>query len=151
LPSLHNIKTEVPKVEESKQETSSETHAVSKAIDKNELKNAIQAYALDMRVKDRMFEYVLFNERDVDFDNGKLTFKLENELQKTQLMEYKPVFIDYLRNKFGSNFTIDAEIIAVVADTKKLLYTPTDKYKFMAEKFPELEELKKKLGLELEF
>ncbi len=122
-----------------------------KNIGVDEIKIAVQVYADTMKALDRMFEFALFNEREVQLENGKLIFTLENEIQKSQLNAYKAAFIKYLKDEFDSNFTLDAEIATNNNETKKLLYTPTDKYNFLADKYPVLDELKKRLGLVLEF
>ena len=113
-----------------------------KNIGVDEIKIAVQVYADTMKALDRMFEFALFNEREVQLENGKLIFTLENEIQKSQLNAYKAAFIKYLKDEFDSNFTLDAEIATNNNETKKLLYTPTDKYNFLADKYPVLDELK---------
>ncbi|MFN0049912.1 MAG: hypothetical protein ACKVOU_12385 [Cytophagales bacterium] len=151
LPSFHNIKVDIQKPAEPKTSFEEEKSQISNVdTDINAIKAAIQTYGLEMKTQGRMFEFALFNDREVGLQNGKLIFKLENELQKSQLFEKKADFIDFLREKFRFNFAIEAEILKASETVKNLLYTPSDKYKFMVEKYPLLDELKKRLGLELE-
>lgn len=153
LPSLQNIKVERLQkgADESHNYNINEEQTIAKKVAIEELKDAIQAYANQAKAHDRMFEFVLFNEREIRYSDQSIVFLLQNEVQQAQLNDYKGQFVNYLKAKFEINFTIGSEMLESTLESKKLLYTPTDKYKFLAEKYPVLEELKKRLGLELEF
>lgn len=155
LPSLKNISSQAPvqvqsaRSEPEKQETPVVTNLSFPTLD--ELKVKIQAYANLMKKQDRMLEFVMFNERACRLEDKKLVLILDSEYTKTQYETYRSGFVEYLRLQFGQSIPVDTVIEATKQDEKKLLYTPTDKFKFLAEKYPALEELKRRLGLELEF
>ncbi|WP_142604592.1 DNA polymerase III subunit gamma/tau [Solitalea koreensis] len=76
---------------------------------------------------------------------------IENSVQEELLKEEKVVLLTYLREKL-QNYAID--IIAVEnlqQDTRKRLYTSTDKFNYLAEKNPNMVELKRRLDLEIDF
>jgi DNA polymerase-3 subunit gamma/tau len=76
---------------------------------------------------------------------------IENSVQEELLKEEKVILLTYLREKL-QNYSID--IIAVEntqVDTRKRLYTSTDKFNYLAEKNPNMIELKRRLDLEIDF
>ena len=62
---------------------------------------------------------------------------------KTRLVEFLKV---NLNNK---EITLDIEVAPDDSSTDKKLYTPTEKAKFISEKYPEVKKMKDDLNLEL--
>ena len=97
-----------------------------------------------------MMDFVIFNERQIITEANKIIIKIDNEVQQQQLQQMRFGLIDFLREHTGNNYAIESEILKS-AEQKKRLYTSSDKYQFLVEKYPALEELKRKLGLEIDF
>lgn len=90
-------------------------------------------------------------DREYDLVEESIILKLENQLLLDQLNKAKGDLVEFLREKLNnSNITIYADVIEI-AEQKKTMYSNSDKFKFLAEKYPIIEELKKKLGLEFDY
>ncbi len=77
--------------------------------------------------------------------------KLENQLLVDQFNKVKGEIVEFLRNQLNNKkLTIHAEIVEM-AEQKASLFSNSDKFKFLAEKYPILEDLRKKLGLEFDY
>jgi DNA polymerase-3 subunit gamma/tau len=74
----------------------------------------------------------------------------QNETQREQLLAIRQDFSDEIRKRLRSP-TIQVEIRVVPVDSATRAYKPADIYREMAEKNPALPELKKRLGLELDY
>ena len=77
--------------------------------------------------------------------------EVENKIQSEQLENEKNDLVQYLRKEL-KNYKIKIETIVTDNPEKKnLVYTPQDKYNRMAEKNPSIQELKKRLDLDVEY
>lgn len=75
---------------------------------------------------------------------------LLHPVQETMLAAMKTELTAHLREKLrNSNILVIGEL--QVADDKKMMYTASDKFKYLAEKNPLLLELKDRLGLDTDF
>jgi DNA polymerase-3 subunit gamma/tau len=68
----------------------------------------------------------------------------------SQLNEFKPLLLEYLRKNLN-NFSIELQAEIAPQEAKKMIYTSQEKFRYLAEKHPVLQDLKTKLGLDLEF
>lgn len=103
-----------------------------------------------------------FKQRDLDIyttltrhtpkleDKHVVNLKLDNKAQEHELTELKLELLGYLRQKLN-NYHIDIKTFIEKDNEEKGVYTPADKFKKLAQKNPLLEELKKKLDLDLGF
>ncbi|HEY0669626.1 MAG TPA: DNA polymerase III subunit gamma/tau, partial [Sphingobacteriaceae bacterium] len=71
---------------------------------------------------------------------------IENKIQETQLMMEKIDLLNFLRVEL-QNFAIEIETRQAEQNTKRKLYTSTEKYQHMVEKNPNLEEFRKRFNL----
>jgi DNA polymerase-3 subunit gamma/tau len=84
-------------------------------------------------------------------DNGTtILLKLDSQTQMSQLNDFKPVLLEYLRRNL-KNYSIELQAEIAPQDGKKMIYTSQEKFKYLAEKHPVLQDLKARLGLDLEF
>jgi len=96
-----------------------------------------------------MSEQLVLN-RDLRLEGTAIYLTLDNRLQVDILTELKPDLLACLRDTLqNSQITIEHEV--AVIETKKLIYSPLDKFNYMAEKNPALHELRKALGLEVDY
>jgi DNA polymerase III subunit gamma/tau len=79
----------------------------------------------------------------------KIEVLIENKIQESQLLVEKIDLLNFLRVEL-KNFQIDIVTRQAEQNTKRKLYTSTEKYQHMAEKNPNLEELRKRFNLSLD-
>ncbi len=97
-----------------------------------------------------MNHFALFNDRDVEIEGNRITLLTDNEIQSGHLDGIKAEAVDFLRRELQiKSILIDCKV--VVNTSRKLLYTSTEKYRFLAEKYPILNQLRQRLGLETDF
>lgn len=122
----------------------------AKEISKNEITVLLQAYAELKKSEDKMVEYVLFNARTFQLTEKTITFEVENQVLQQQLENTKGELADYLRQKLGVSFQVNTLVTEREPEQKKL-YTPVEKFNYLVSKYPVLEDLKKRLGLEINY
>ncbi|KAB7731742.1 DNA polymerase III subunit gamma/tau [Rudanella paleaurantiibacter] len=88
--------------------------------------------------------------RDFKLDGTTIHLALDNNLMAGLMVDLKPDLLGYLREQL-QNRQIQLEYRVEAVETKKLIYSPQDKFNFMAEKNPALHELRKALGLEVDY
>ncbi len=98
----------------------------------------------------RMYQ-VLQTNLPVKVADANIQVNLSSEIQKKDLLEkVHSGLMEYLKKEL-SNFTIELKIeISDDADKQNIIYTSTDKFKYLSEQNPMLESLKKKFNLDLE-
>ncbi|HEX8547320.1 MAG TPA: DNA polymerase III subunit gamma/tau [Cytophagaceae bacterium] len=114
------------------------------------LKEYWQTYAKKVKEEKRMNQHVILDREIELIDGTKILIKLENHIQQDQLNEFKSDLLDYLRSNL-KNYSISIEAMIEIDDSKKKLYTPKEKFEYLAEKNPLLYQLKNKLGLDTDF
>lgn len=83
-------------------------------------------------------------------ENFLILLQVENNYQSQLINDERQEILTFLRHQLN-NFYIDLEINeTAIIDTKKRLYTNSDKFKYMAEKNPHLMDMLKKLDLDLD-
>ncbi len=98
---------------------------------------------------DNMTEQVVLN-RDITLDGTTIYLTLQNKIQVDHLTDIRPDLLGYLREQL-QNRQIQVEHQIVAQDVKKMIYSPQDKFNFLAEKNPALLNLRKTLGLEVDY
>jgi DNA polymerase III subunit gamma/tau len=80
-----------------------------------------------------------------------INYELDNDAQLELLRDHKKELLDFLRLNLKNR---DINVDFVMADENQAnsrLYSPSDKFKFLAEKNPALLELQRRLDLNLDF
>ena len=92
-------------------------------------------------------------DRPIDLQGNTIHIKVENEVQVQQFNESIRLEVLQALRTSMENFNLDIELDVIPHDTseKKMLYTQSDKYDFLAAKYPILAEMKQKFGLDHEF
>lgn len=98
---------------------------------------------------DNMTEQVVLN-RDIRLEGTTIHLTLQNKIQADHLSEIRPDLLGYLRDQL-QNRQIQVEHQIVTQETKKMIYSPQDKFNYLAEKNPALLNLRKTLGLEVDY
>lgn len=80
-------------------------------------------------------------------DNFEVEITLQNSLQEEAINEVKSGFVNYLRKQLhNSNINVTTKI--ATAQPQNLVYTDADKYRFLNNQNPNLEEFRKELNLD---
>jgi DNA polymerase-3 subunit gamma/tau len=92
-------------------------------------------------------------DRPINLQGNTIHIQVENEVQVQQFNEGIRLEILQALRVSMENFNLDIELDVMAHDTsdKKMLYTQSDKYDFLASKYPILAEMKLKFGLDHEF
>jgi DNA polymerase-3 subunit gamma/tau len=83
-------------------------------------------------------------------DKNIINLKLDNKAQEHEITDIKVDLLGFIRHRLN-NYEVDLRTFIEKGTEEKGLYTSADKFKKMAQKNPALEELKKKLDLDLGF
>ncbi len=115
------------------------------------LQKVWQQLADERRAQEKMSEYTVLN-RAVSADAGHvITLTVDNPVQITQFNDFRAEFMAELRRRTGHpGLTVQTEV-AAAAPTGRKLYTSNDKFAYLAEKYPALQEMKQRLGLDADF
>lgn len=97
--------------------------------------------------KDQLF---MLMSQPYEFAENIVTLTVTSPLQEDLINEYRPEIVQYLRKELR-NKMVGIATKLVKPDTKKMIYTPHEKFNFLAEKHPALLILKDKLGLDPDF
>lgn len=82
--------------------------------------------------------------------NYLIELDIENKLQEDLLNGEKVGLLNYLRTELN-NYSIDLQTKLLEQIQKKRLYTSQEKYQYMLEKNPKLDDFKKRFNLDLDF
>ncbi len=88
--------------------------------------------------------------RDLTLDGTIIRLTLDNTLQVGVLNDFKLELVSYLRSQL-QNSQLQLEHVVNLQDVKKMIYSPQDKFNFLAEKNPALHDLRKALNLEVDY
>jgi DNA polymerase-3 subunit gamma/tau len=117
----------------------------------SELKNYWVQYAERFKSEGRTSEYIILNNRDLQVDEHySIKLPLDNLVQIDQLNEFKAELLDYLRRSL-SNHQIMLETTVIEKQVDRKPYSQTEKFQHLAERYPIVAELKKRLGLDMDY
>lgn len=94
-------------------------------------------------------EQVMLN-RDIILDGTTIHIALDNSLQVELLNDLRQDLLTYLRQQL-QNSQIQLMHSVAVQESRRMIYTPQDKFNYLAEKNPALLELKRTLGLDVDY
>ncbi|KAA9354894.1 DNA polymerase III subunit gamma/tau [Larkinella humicola] len=123
---------------------------VDKPFTFEELQTVWQTYA---RMRDQQdgsrTEQVMLN-REFRLEGTMIHIALDNSLQANLLNDLRQDLLTYLRREL-QNSQIQLTDTIALQETRKMIYTPQDKFNYLAEKNPALLELKRTLGLDVDY
>jgi DNA polymerase-3 subunit gamma/tau len=105
----------------------------------------------ERRAQERMSEYFLLNRPVSANDEHMIELEVDNPIQVDLFNEIRTEFLGELRRRTRHPRLNVQVSMAVAAPSAKKLYTASDKFDYLAEKFPALLEAKQRLGLESDF
>ena len=121
------------------------------AIDPDLLQRVWQEIAEERRAQERMSEYWVLNRPVTANASHNIELTVDNPIQVDQFNDMRVQFLAELRRRTGHPRLTVQPVVAVSAPTARKLYTATDKFEYLAERFPALREAKQRLGLEADF
>ena len=84
------------------------------------------------------------------YKEGNILLNLTSSLQEDLVNEFRTEIVQYLRSKLKTK-RLNIHTQLVKPETKRMIYTPLEKFNYLAEKHPELLVLRDKLGLDPDF
>jgi DNA polymerase-3 subunit gamma/tau len=135
-------------VEEKKLEYVSGESAES--VTQEMLHNRWRTYAEQVKKDGKINLFTLLNSGNPTLSAGNLIeFTLENKVQEELLLHERVDLLNFLRIDLN-NFQLELKTIVAEQAEGKRLYTSTEKYEYMVEKNPAVEEFRKTFNLDLE-
>ncbi|MBO2009813.1 DNA polymerase III subunit gamma/tau [Hymenobacter negativus] len=121
------------------------------ATDPAVLQRVWQELAEERRAQDRMSEFWVLNRPVTANEEHTIELAVDNPIQVDQFNDMRVEFLADLRRRTGNPRLNVQPVVTAAAPTARKLYTSTDKFEYLAERFPALREAKQRLGLENEF
>lgn len=121
-----------------------------KPITDEELSEVWLKFAGQLKEKGKNNEYNLMQQEITLKDNNLVTIHISNSLEEDILVRFRAELTNFLKENLN-NQLIRVETELVKDNKSKIIYTNTDKFKFLSDKNPQLLELKKKFGLDTDF
>jgi DNA polymerase III subunit gamma/tau len=119
-------------------------------ISREELQEVWDEYAQQKKNEDKTLLYTILN-RSIDInEHFEIDLVVENPVQVTEFGNIKPELLAFLRQRLQNN-KLNIRIDLKKGQENKLLYTSVDKYNYLAGKYPALDNLKSRLGLDTDF
>lgn len=114
------------------------------------LQAAWKAFAVLRRQQtDNASEQIILN-RDFTLNGFTVSLNLDNHIQEDLFTNMLPDLLAHLRQNL-QNWQLQIEYAVVMAEVKKMIYSPQDKFNYLAEKNPALHKLRQALGLEVDY
>lgn len=154
LPTLHNItlpaKVEEPLPTDLRQAPASLPPATTRLeYTLENAKKQLRTYAEMKKEDGKMIEFSLFIDSELELlEDMQLCMILETELQQTHFESAKSDFQKYLTLAFGKPITVISKVFVSDSPRVNRLVSNSDKYTYLANQFPILEELRRIFGLD---
>ena len=153
LPGLRDVGTAAPATPKPETRTEQpETPAGPlPTIAPEQLQRLWRELADERKAQDKMSEYTVLNRPVTANEAHVITLTVDNPVQVTQFNDFRAEFVAELRRRARHpGLTVQVEV-ATAAPTARKLYTSNDKYNYLAEKYPALQEMRQRLGLDADF
>jgi len=121
------------------------------ATDPALLQRVWKELAEERRAQDRMSEFWVLNRPVTANEEHTIELAVDNPIQVDQFNEMRVEFLADLRRRTGNPRLNVLPSVTEAAPTARKLYTSSDKFEYLAERFPALRDAKQRLGLENEF
>jgi DNA polymerase-3 subunit gamma/tau len=151
LPSLTSFKNPVKEQNEEAKPLEETGKRINKAFVLNDLQGFWTAFAEKLKSENKTSEYLILANRPLQLEEDyTIKLQLENLVQIDQLNAFKPELLDYLRKNL-SNSLIMLETSVMDKPTDRKPYSQSEKLQHMIEKYPLVADLKKRLGLDMDY
>ena len=142
---------ETPKVSSAPMPVLEEKQVVqNKTFTKEQLKVQWDSFVKWLESRERFSEFVILN-RDFTLEGTTIHLAVDNEIQVELLTTaLRTEVLTHLR-KAMQNSTIHIEVSILKEEDKPMIYTQAEKFKFLANKNPALNDLRNALGLDYDY
>ena len=122
----------------------------AESVTQEMLLNRWRTYCEQVKKDGKINLFTLLNSGNPTLSDGHLIeFTLENKVQEELLLHERVDLLNFLRTDLN-NFQLELKTIVAEQAEGKRLYTSTEKYEYMVEKNPAVEEFRKTFNLDLE-
>ncbi|HVD98698.1 MAG TPA: hypothetical protein VNB90_10885 [Cytophagaceae bacterium] len=109
------------------------------------------AFAERFKAENKTSEYIILANRQLKLEEDyTIKLQLDNLVQVDQLNAFKPDLLEYLRKNL-SNSLIMLETSVMDKPLERKPYSQSEKLQHMIEKYPIVADLKKRLGLDMDY
>ncbi|NJN24806.1 MAG: hypothetical protein HC819_01855 [Cyclobacteriaceae bacterium] len=148
IPDLRSIKETLTKSEQEARDNVLNIGEVPVTI--VELKSAWEDFVLKLKREGRDREYNTLNQQVTFHDDLSIHLLLPNSFQLKTIDDVQQELLTALRLRLNNkNIKLVTEVEK--AEHKKLIYTNSEKFEYLAEKYPNLRDLKQRLELDTDF
>ena len=105
-------------------------------------------YAHKAKDEGKINIFTLLTSNDPILENEEITILIENKIQESILQDEQVYFLNYLRAQLN-NFNLNIITRKVERQLKNRLYTSIEKYQYLVQKNPQLEEMRKQFNLDV--
>lgn len=114
------------------------------------MKREWYAFAAKLKKDDRDREYNTLNQEITFNEDLSINLTLPNSFQVKTIEDLQQELLTHLRTKLNnSKICLKTEVEKI--ENKKLIYTNSEKFEHLAEKYPNLKDLKMRLDLDTDF
>jgi len=113
-----------------------------------QLKVLWDRYANKIKEEGKINVYTMLTSNEPILDNDVITVIIENKIQESILQDELVYFLNFLRPEL-KNFNLRIVTKKVERELKNRLYTSIEKYQYMVQKNPQLEEMRKQFNLDV--
>ncbi len=142
---MNNTKKET--VEEKKTE-SIETYKGNKQASEEDVQKYWLEFAKEFETSQPRL-YAIFSEYDIKFENQTIILEVSNEDQQSKIVKLEHKVIEFLNKKLDANLNLEVKIAETPIKSKNP-YTKDEKYEYLKEKKPEIDELRNQFRLFLD-
>ncbi|MBW8050908.1 MAG: DNA polymerase III subunit gamma/tau [Cytophagales bacterium] len=121
--------------------------ASDKPVTQEQIQKTWDSYAQKKKTEGKMNEHTILAGSKITVDNHIISLQLDNQVQLDQFSEFKSDLLKTLRKESG-NAKIMVEAKIMPHNPQKKIYTDREKFTYLSEKYPLLNEMKEKFGLE---
>ena len=148
IPDISSIKE---KISNKKSETEDRHEKIgSDPVSVEQLKEEWKAYVEQLKKEGRDREYNTLNQQVEFHEDLSINLVLPNSFQSLTIEGLQQELLTHLRTKLNNhNIQLNTEIERI--ENKKLIYTNSEKFDYLAEKYPNLIDLKKRFDLDTDF
>jgi len=150
LPSIVDLKNQLVEKPKTDKTAKSNQPRRTQKFNKKDLLRYWEQFADQKKKHGKLQEYLVLNQEPELVDNQTVQIKLNSSVQIDTVDRLKSDLMPFLREKLqNDDLKLEAEL--EVDESKPLIYTPAEKFKFLADKHPNLKILQERLGLDPDF
>ncbi len=149
IPGIDQIKS---KLKEKKSETDhhDDELELEEVFEESALKDAWNAYLQNIKQQGKETEYAALHREISIVNDYEIHLKVPNSFQLLTIENIQVELLTHLRKKLkNKNITLKVDVEKM--EDKKMIYTNSEKFEYLAAKYPALRTLKSRLDLETDF